>query len=88
MSASQQISDQQFLTIKEFSAVARLSVVQIRRLVKAGRIPCHQPGGPGGKLLFKPDALTSVGPSESKPNTKAARPKGGRRPVWKSKSPV
>jgi excisionase family DNA binding protein len=45
------------LTIRELSGRIRLSVPQIRRLVREGRIRSYQPGGRGGKLLFPPDVL-------------------------------
>jgi hypothetical protein len=46
-----------YLDIRQLSAMSRFSVTQIRRFVRAGKIPYFQPGGPGGKLLFPPDAL-------------------------------
>ena len=76
------------LTIREFSRQSRLSVTQIRRLVKAGRIPFLQPGGRGGKLLFSQDALSAAAgalaaPASSPPAPKV-RPKAGGDPAgWK-----
>ena len=74
-----------YLTIKELSEKSQFSVSQLRRLVRAGRIPFYQPGGKGGKLRFPPDAIErSVDISqdceaERKPD---AQPLPGRSPRW------
>jgi len=47
----------QLLTFKEFSAASRLSSATIHRLIKAGKLPCLQPSGKGGKLLFPVNAI-------------------------------
>ena len=62
--------DRQFLTIAELSERSPLSVTQIRRLVKAGRIPFLQPGGRGGKLLFRPDALLAANEPPEEPKVR------------------
>lgn len=50
----------QLLTLKEFSFATRLSAATIHRLIKAGKLPCIQPSGKGGKLLFPINALDLV----------------------------
>jgi excisionase family DNA binding protein len=50
----------QLLTLKEFCGVTRLSPATIHRLIKAGKLPCYQPGGKGGKLLFAMNAIDLV----------------------------
>lgn len=73
----------ELLTIREFSEVSRLSVTQIRRLVKAKRVHCLQPGGRGGKLLFPLDALDALGERDDDVVVRDdKRPKHGRRPKW------
>lgn len=77
------LSEPQLLTITELSERSRFSVTQIRRLVKFGRISVLQPGGKGGKLLFRPDALFSADvPSETSSSEPKVRPKSGRKPGW------
>jgi len=71
------------LTISELSTRSRLSVSQLRRLVKRGRIRFLQPGGPGGKLLFTPDALlNSAGPSQQATSKLPVHPQSGKTPNW------
>ena len=72
----------QLLTIQELSAISRLSVTQLRRLARAGRIPFYQPGGTGGRLLFPPDAIErQFSPSSASDGDPQHLP--GRRPQWK-----
>lgn len=79
----------QLLTLKEFSKASRLSPATIHRLIKTGKLPCYQPGGKGGKLLFPINAIALVAASStSVPNVSAVdRPVGGERlsgptPKW------
>ena len=76
------LSEPHWLTISELSAQSRLSVSQLRRLAKAGRIPFLQPGGPGGKLLFPPDALLKANDPPQESAGVSVRPQHGRRPNW------
>ena len=46
-----------YLSITELSARSGLSVSTLHRLKKAGKIPCLQPAGKGGRLLFPADAI-------------------------------
>lgn len=79
----------QLLTLKEFSKASRLSPATLHRLVKAGKLPCHQPGGKGGKLLFPINAIDlAATPSTTVPNVSDVdRQVGGERlsgplPKW------
>lgn len=56
------------LTIEELAELSRYSVVQIRRLVKDGKIECIQPAGRGGKLLFHPDCMKRGAPAHGSKN--------------------
>ena len=74
------------LTIDELSQVSGLSVATLRRYVQKGKIKALQPGGPGCKLLFRPDALDQAGnsqltahpkfPSPARPDCPAPAPDG------------
>jgi hypothetical protein len=69
------------VTIVELSRTSGLSISTIRRLVRDDRIPCVQPSGKGGKLLFPPDAIERS--AHMHPETQAAQmPLAGRRPAW------
>lgn len=78
-----------YLTIHELSAKTKFSVSQLRRLARQGRIPCFQPGGKGGKLLFPPDAIEQYLADDphldgdSAP--KSTKPLSGRLPAWMNK---
>jgi len=79
----------QLLTLKEFSKAVRLSSSTVHRLKDAGKLPFHQPGGKGGKLLFPVNAIALVtAPSTPMPNVSAVdRQVGGERlsgplPKW------
>ena len=84
-----------YLDIDELSSRSSLSVTTLRRYVRNGRIKAIQPGGPGAKLLFLPDALertvrsdktldqSNTTPSSSQPETLP-----GRRPGWKNRAPA
>jgi len=62
----------QLLTLKEFSVATRLSTATIHRLIKAGKLPCIQPSGKGGKLLFPINAIDFAStPSTTVPNVPA-----------------
>lgn len=69
-------------TLTELSAESRLSVTQIRRLVKKGLIPFLQPGGPGGKLLFQPNALLAANQSAEALPSPTLPPTAGQQPRW------
>ena len=74
----------QYLTIDELSKKTGLSVPTLRRLVRNKRIPCFQPAGKGGRLLFPSDALES---HNQIPVTQVKHPSerlSGRRPKWES----
>jgi hypothetical protein len=47
----------ELIDIHELSAASGRSVSSLRRDVRDCRIEAFQPGGPGGKLLFRRDAL-------------------------------
>ena len=55
----------QFLSLSEFSKVTGLSPATIRRRVRDGSIQAYQPGGPGKKLLFPPDAMERGAPART-----------------------
>jgi hypothetical protein len=46
-----------YIDIAELSRRTGLSVSTIRRLKEQGNIPCYQPAGKCGKLLFPVDAI-------------------------------
>lgn len=74
-----------YLTIQQLSQRTGFSVTQLRRLAKKGAIPYLQPGGAGGKLLFRPDALEACSPGESTTFAPAQqRPLSGQRPRWQT----
>ena len=82
-----------YLDIFELSARSDVSVPTIRRYVRKGTIKAFQPGGPGSKLLFLPDALErAVGSDEtldpSHTIASCAEPGSlpGRRPGWKNRA--
>jgi len=79
----------QYLDIDELSALSGLSVSTLRRYVRQGKITALQPGGPGSRLLFRPDALegTAIHPAASgNVNPVGSQPRRlpGRRPDWMS----
>ena len=72
-----------FLSIQELSELSGLSVSQLRRLVRAGKLPYHQPAGKGGKLLFPQDAIEQAGEFGSgQPEPLAPKALPGRPPNW------
>jgi hypothetical protein len=78
-------NEKHLLTIAELSAISGLSVITLRRYVRHGKIKALQPGGPGCKLLFAPDALehgsdeVNNAPERSRPGPDRLP---GRRPGW------
>jgi len=70
-----------YVSIEELSSDSGMSVTQLRRLARAGRIPFFQPGGKGGKLLFPPDAIEKSMQTDPQPQTTAV-PLAGRPPSW------
>lgn len=76
-------SEPAYLSIQQLSKRTGFSVTQLRRLAKSGRIPCHQPGGKGGKLFFPPDAIEGVGkPVEFHEASPTGKKLSGRAPKW------
>ena len=73
-----------YLSINELSVKSSYSVSQLRRLARQGRIPCFQPGGKGGKLLFPPDAIEQCLANDPDANAihKYTKPLSGRLPAW------
>jgi hypothetical protein len=49
-----------YLTKHQLVARSGLSASTVQRYKDAGKIPFFQPGGPGGKLLFPPDAIEAA----------------------------
>ena len=86
------------LSLHELSLATGVSEKTIRRLVDRDAIPYFQPGGPGHRLLFPPDALeiggtpTSASPpasnaggapgSRTRPGDDAG-PRSGPPPLWR-----
>ncbi len=60
--------DTRLLTLKEYCGVTRLSPATIHRLIKAGKLPCYQPSGKGGKLLFPANAIELAASPASAPS--------------------
>jgi excisionase family DNA binding protein len=77
---------QQYLDIRQFSRLTNLSVPTVRRRVAQGTIPALQPGGPGTKLLFRPDALERAAAADVSAATAnpppADAPLAGPEPKW------
>lgn len=77
----------QYLDIDELSTLSGLSASTLRRYVRQGKIIALQPGGPGSRLLFRPDALERVAtlPEETGEQVSPGhRQLPGRRPGWMS----
>lgn len=68
-----------YVDIRELSALTGRSVTSLRRDVRMGRIQAFQPAGPGGKLLFRPDAIENTDERAAPPRTSQL---AGRRPKW------
>ena len=80
-------TEKAYLNIRELSARTGLSVSTIHRLKNNGRIPCHQPSGKHGRLLFPPDAIeyASVAENQKHASRDGATPRchlSGRQPAW------
>lgn len=71
-----------FVTIEQLSKISSFSVSQLRRLAREGKIPCYQPGGKGGKLLFPPDAIEQSVAAMTAEKTNKDKPLSGRKPKW------
>jgi hypothetical protein len=78
----------EYVDLKELSRRSPLSISTLRRYVAEGKIEAFQPGGPGSKLLFRPDALerlaATVRPSQPgipPPHEKSGH-LAGRKPAW------
>ncbi|MBL8797084.1 MAG: helix-turn-helix domain-containing protein [Planctomycetia bacterium] len=79
------LPQKQYLDIDELSTLSGLSVSTLRRYVRQGKIIALQPGGPGSRLLFRPDALERAGtlPEDTgEPVSPGPRQLPGRRPGW------
>jgi excisionase family DNA binding protein len=66
-----------YLSVRELAQLSGLSELTIRRLLRAGKIPCFQPGGPRCRVLVPADALERLGDSASPENFKNAEPEDG-----------
>ncbi len=81
------ISPPQLLTLAEFSERSRVSTATLHRWIKAGKIPCYQPGGKHGRLFFPINAIevattpTATAPAAAAPSQKARL--SGPAPKWK-----
>lgn len=78
-------TDKAYLDVRELSARTGRSITSLRRDVKSGRIQAFQPAGPGGKLLFRPDAIenrTRGTQDLPQPATLGPAQLSGRRPKW------
>jgi hypothetical protein len=83
-----------YLTINDLSALSGVSIATLRRWVRKGTLQAFQPGGPGTRLLFRPDALeqrplgllAASSPVTTSPKATADR-LPGRRPAWLSPAP-
>jgi len=76
-----------YLTIQEMSLRSGLSVSTLHRYVDAGKITAFQPGGPGSRLLFPPNALEQAAflpRSTGDRSVPKSRPLPGRQPNWMS----
>ncbi len=51
------LDERRYFTLEELARVSGLSEVTLRRYWRAGKIPGHQPGGKGSRVLFPHDAL-------------------------------
>ncbi len=51
------LDERRYFTLKELARVSGLPEVTLRRYWRAGKIPGHQPGGKGSRVLFPRDAL-------------------------------
>ena len=75
-----------YLTKRQLSCRTGLSPATIQRLKDRGQIPCYQPGGKGGRLLFPIDAIEHAvpasQPADGAVHRKPQRALSGRRPVW------
>jgi hypothetical protein len=86
------------IDIRQLSTLSGRSVSSLRRDVREGRLEAFQPGGPGGKLFFRPDALeqcrvtlTSNRQSLQIPDAASgSRPPrlSGRLPAWMTVGPT
>jgi len=83
--------DKDFLTIKELRVLTGRSISSLRRDVSMGRLEAFQPAGPGGKLLFRRDAIerwkvVSITPPSSAAHSSTHLP--GPSPAWMSGMPA
>jgi len=81
-------SQPRYIDVHELSARSGLSVSTLRRLKKQGKIPFFQPAGPGGRVLFAPDAIERASQQvdiQQQPQAGSTIPTSrlaGRRPNW------
>lgn len=76
-----------YLTLDELAAHTGLSPSTLRRLWRRRRIVGYQPGGPGTRVLFPPDAIERAVGGESSstdplPSPLPPDPQRGPRPRW------
>jgi hypothetical protein len=84
-----------YLSYRQLSLVSGMSQSTLRRRVADGTLPYAQPGGPGSRVLFPPDAIdcltkhrdeTPAPPEAPEPASEAAAPQSARprgpRPRW------
>jgi len=78
-----------FVSKKELCAVTGLSPASVERYRRAGKIPYWQPGGPGARVLYLLDAITTVTAACAAPvsppttiSANSSRKRFGRRPSW------
>ena len=83
-------SSPEYLDLAALGARTGLSTSTIRRWAKAGWIPCFQPAGKGGKLLFPPDAIEQACAASADAlaaKHDAIHPHSGPKPAWMCQPP-
>ena len=79
-----------YLTLQQLADRTSLSVSTLRRLLKNGRLRGFQPGGPGTRIVFRPDAIeilnspTSLATETDITDKTDTLPCRGPRPKWQS----
>ena len=75
-----------YMDLYQLAAHTGFSVSTINRLRRKGKIPYHQPGGPGTKIVFPHDAIERVyepsGEVVITSPTSAAGSQRGPKPKW------
>jgi len=82
--------EKEYLNIRELWKLTGRSVSSLRRDVRNGMLEAFQPAGPGGKLLFRRDAIErcqiGTGTAAPAPSPSPAH-LPGRRPKWMAGPP-